>query len=117
MSDQTMRGMRLGAISLESARGAGLEPRATVEYLCPASHAFEVVFSSDAELPDVWECRVCGKNGIRQEAGKSVELQESEDEAGRTHWQMLLERRSISELEEILAERLEYLRDRRARAS
>jgi hypothetical protein len=35
----------------------------------------------------------------------------------RTHWDMLLERRSVEDLEEVLAERLEVLRGRRTRAS
>ena len=32
----------------------------------------------------------------------------------RSHWDMLLERRSVAELEELLNERLELLRERRA---
>ena len=35
----------------------------------------------------------------------------------RTHWDMLLERRSVEDLEEVLSERLEVLRGRRTRAS
>ena len=35
----------------------------------------------------------------------------------RTHWDMLMERRSIADLEEVLAERLEVLRGRRTQAS
>ena len=35
----------------------------------------------------------------------------------RTHWDMLLERRTIAELEELLEERLQYLRDRRGKAA
>jgi hypothetical protein len=35
----------------------------------------------------------------------------------RTHWDMLLERRSIAELEDILAERLEEVRARRGRSA
>ena len=35
----------------------------------------------------------------------------------RTHWDMLLERRSIAELEDILNERLQEVRTRRGRAS
>ena len=31
----------------------------------------------------------------------------------RTHWDMLLERRSIPELEDLLEERLQFLRERR----
>ncbi|MGI8870016.1 MAG: RNA polymerase-binding protein RbpA, partial [Mycobacteriales bacterium] len=35
----------------------------------------------------------------------------------RTHWDMLMERRTIADLEEVLAERLELLRERRPRKS
>jgi hypothetical protein len=35
----------------------------------------------------------------------------------RTHWDMLLERRSIADLEEVLAERLEVLRGRRSKSA
>ena len=35
------------------------------------------------------------------------------EKAVRTHWDMLLERRSIPELEQILSDRLELLRSRR----
>ena len=35
----------------------------------------------------------------------------------RTHWDMLLERRSMAELDDILNERLEEVRARRGRAS
>jgi hypothetical protein len=37
----------------------------------------------------------------------------SEPRRTRTHWEMLLERRSLGELEELLTERLELLRDQR----
>ena len=117
MSDQNMRGMRLGATSLETAAGAGLEPRFESEFVCTEGHVSKVIFAVTAELPDFWECKVCGKNATRQVEGAAVETAATEESAGRSHWQMLLERRSIPELEEILEERLEYLRERRAKAS
>jgi hypothetical protein len=40
-------------------------------------------------------------------------LENVEDKTPRSHWEMLLERRSRDELEEILQERLEYIRARR----
>ena len=39
-----------------------------------------------------------------------IEREEKAEKPVRTHWDMLLERRSISELEDILTERLELLR-------
>ncbi len=41
------------------------------------------------------------------------EQQEKKAKPARTHWDMLLERRSMEDLEEVLAERLELLRARR----
>jgi hypothetical protein len=70
-------------------------------------------FSVEAEVPAVWECR-CGaeallRNGERPEAKPTKHV--------RTHWDMLLERRTIDDLEELLAERLELLRDSRTPAA
>ena len=40
-------------------------------------------------------------------------IDHSEDKIPRTHWDMLLERRSRAELEELLEERLAFIRARR----
>jgi hypothetical protein len=107
MSERALRGTRLGATSYETDSGIDLAPRQDVEYACPSGHRFRMPFSVEAEVPMVWECRVCGAQALR--VGGTVE----EDKPGkpaRTHWDMLLERRSIPELEEVLAERLEVLR-------
>jgi hypothetical protein len=50
---------------------------------------------------------------VLQVDGASVKLEESDQKAARTHWDMLLERRSRDELEELLEDRLAYLRARR----
>ncbi|NYD66133.1 hypothetical protein BJ972_000652 [Agromyces atrinae] len=72
-----------------------------------------MVFASDAELPDVWECRTCGHEATRLVDAKPVEIDRSGEKVARTHWDMLLERRTRAELEELLEERLAYLRARR----
>ena len=61
----------------------------------------------EAEVPAVWECPRCGAEALSSTASSKVEKAEK---PVRTHWDMLLERRSVKELEEILAERLELLR-------
>jgi hypothetical protein len=107
MSERALRGTRLGATSYETDSGIDLAPRQDVEYACPNGHRFHMPFSMEAEVPAAWECRVCGAQALR--VGGVPE----EDKPGkpvRTHWDMLLERRSIPELEEVLAERLEVLR-------
>ena len=107
MSERALRGTRLGATSYETDSGIDLAPRQDVEYACPSGHRFQMPFSVEAEVPMVWECRVCGAQALR--VGGTVE-EEKQAKPARTHWDMLLERRSIPELEEVLAERLEVLR-------
>lgn len=110
MADRVLRGSRLGAVSYETDRNHDLAPRRTVRYACIKDHEFEVPFSDDAEVPPTWECRLHGTeshivNGDGPEQKKA--------KPPRTHWDMLLERRSIPELEELLNERLAELRGRR----
>lgn len=109
-----MRGMRLGSQSLESERGVTYEARNKFLYQCLAGHTTELAFAHDAEIPQTWECRTCSKEAVLIADGKLVNLEDLEEKVPRSHWQMLLERRSVEELEEILQERLDYIRGRRA---
>ena len=106
MADRALRGMRLGTQSKESTTNADFAERRDVTYDCPNGHEITMPFSVEAEVPSLWECH-CGsaallRHGTMPETkpGKHV----------RTHWDMLLERRSIPELEELLEERLGLLR-------
>ena len=111
MSERTLRGSRLGAVSYESDRNTEFAPRQEADYKCPHGHVFTVPFSGEAETPAVWECRLDGS------IARLVGAQEPDSKAGkppRTHWDMLMERRTIADLEEVLAERLEMLKDRRS---
>lgn len=110
MADRVLRGSRLGAVSYETDRNHDLAPRQMVRYVSEAGFEFEVPFSNEAEPPATWESPQGG-------LGKRVDGNEPEAKKAkppRTHWDMLLERRSIAELEELLNERLELLRERRA---
>ena len=91
-----------------------LAPRRAARYACPKGHDFEVPFSDDAELPPTWECRL---HGTESKIIDGVEPEVKKVKPPRTHWDMLLERRSIPELEELLDERLEELRGRRTRTA
>lgn len=113
MAQSTMRGMRLGGQSLESERGVSYSERATHIYRCANGHDSSVVFAAEAEIPQTWQCKNCANEGILLADGKEVVLENVEDKTPRSHWEMLLERRSRDELEEILQERLEYIRARR----
>ena len=110
MADRSLRGSRLGSTSFETEYGAEPAPRVFAEYRCPKGHAFRIPLSNDAEIPSTWECKVDSQaaelvDGPAPEAKKT--------KPPRTHWDMLLERRSVPELEEVLAERLDVLRARR----
>ena len=114
MADRVLRGSRLGAVSYETDRNHDLAPRRTVRYACPKDHDFEVPFSDDAEVPSVWECRL---HGTESKMIDGSQPEPKKTKPPRTHWDMLLERRSIPELEDLLAERLQELRGRRSRSA
>ncbi len=115
MSQQSMRGMRLGSQSLESEIGVNYSARQTHTFICVAGHETKLVFAADAELPQTWQCKSCNKQAVLIEEGKVVSLEAIEEKIPRSHWEMLLERRSREELEEILNERIDYIRTRRAK--
>lgn len=118
MSQQsTMRGMRLGGSSLETERGVRFEERAHFSYQCSAGHVSDIIFAANAEAPETWECKTCSREAVSLVDGAVVELAFHEEKAPRSHWQMLLERRTIEELEEILEEQLVSLRERREAAA
>ena len=114
MADRSLRGMRLGAQSLQSEEGVEFSPRKRVTYLCEDGTTFEVTFASEAEVPSVWESPKSGMEGhLLDESGQLVEAEKTPVKEARTHWDMLLERRTVPELEELLEERLALLRARR----
>ncbi len=107
MAERTLRGARLGGQSFEDERGIEFAARQQVGYECPQGHAFEITMSIEAEVPAIWECARCGADALST-AGITPDLKV--EKPARTHWDMLLERRSVTELEDILKERLELLR-------
>jgi RNA polymerase-binding protein len=110
MAERALRGTRLGATSYENDRNTDLAPRQEVVFTCPKGHEFSVPFAAEAEIPVTWECRVCGAAAYTTSgdlpAPKKVK-------PPRSHWDMLMERRSMADLEEVLAERLAVIRGRR----
>jgi hypothetical protein len=107
MGERTLRGARLGGQSFEDERGIEFAARQQVGYKCPQGHEFEITMSVEAEVPAVWECPRCGAEAL---STSGIVREEKPEKPVRTHWDMLLERRSIKELEDILSERLELLR-------
>ena len=111
MAERALRGSRLGAVSYENELATDLAERQVIAYVCPNGHHLQVPLSVEAEVPPTWECRFCGATAVMADpkaptaAVGAVRLKPP-----RSHWDMLLERRSIPELEVILEERLEILR-------
>ncbi|GAB7189595.1 RNA polymerase-binding protein RbpA [Kineococcus sp. NUM-3379] len=113
MSERNLRGSRLGAASLESESGVEPAERQKVTYHCPHGHVVVVPMSIEADVPPVWECR-CGAEALRDDAEAP---EKKATRPARTHWDMLLERRTIAELEVLLDERLQLLRNGQIRRS
>lgn len=114
MADRSLRGMRLGSQSMQSEEGVEFSPRKKSIYRTEDGSTFEVIFAAEADVPDTWESPRTGQEGrLVDDAGELVESEPVEVKPARTHWDMLLERRTRAELEELLQERLEYLRARR----
>jgi len=79
--------------------------RMEITYTCPGGHEFTRVFAADVTAPTTWDCPRCGKVGALES-----EPMPNESSAVRSHWDMLLERRSMDELEDMLAVRVKELR-------
>ncbi|MDR2566023.1 MAG: RNA polymerase-binding protein RbpA [Bifidobacteriaceae bacterium] len=110
MADRSLRGSGIGFQSLESEDGVEFAERVEVAYDCPDGHTTILPFALEAEVPDYWQCR-CGMVAILRDAVNPILPKEKRQ---RSHWDMLMERRTVEELEEVLAERLGVLRARRA---
>ncbi|MDO5671911.1 MAG: RNA polymerase-binding protein RbpA [Actinomycetaceae bacterium] len=113
MADRALRGMRMGSNSLESEEGVVFVERQGVSFTCPNGDRFEIPFALDAELPFEWECPIC--SAIAQRDGGLDEEEDKPLKPQRTHWDMLLERRNVDELQVLLDERLDLLRSGRLR--
>ena len=107
MADRALRGMGLGSKSFEDEEGVEMAERQQIGFDCQNGHHFELTFSTEAELPSLWECPRCGAEALRSDG---TDPQRKKQKPQRTHWDMLLERRKVDELEVLLNERLEALR-------
>jgi predicted RNA-binding Zn-ribbon protein involved in translation (DUF1610 family) len=117
-----LRGFALSSHSYESDENVVPVQTVPYSYHCPAGHVVTLQFAHDAEeLPTTWDCPKCGRTAhadettARREAGDGGPLalfSPRTSVTGKTHWDMLLERRTVAELEELLEERLALLRAR-----
>ncbi|WP_159498817.1 RNA polymerase-binding protein RbpA [Microbacterium sp. 18062] len=114
MADRSLRGIRLGAQSLQSEEGVVFHERTQHIYVCSVcGKESTLTFAADAEAPQTWECRACGGEAVLRIGDSIVTVDHGDQKAARTPWDMLLERRTIPELEELLEERLAFIRSRR----
>jgi hypothetical protein len=121
-------GTRLGSHSYENGDGPSKAKVNRARYRCVTaeSHVTEVPFSAEAtELPVVWHCSQCRGVAIADGVDPEVALgslaggalRNGKPVSGKTPWQHVRERRTLPELEAILAERLAILRGPLAGAS
>ncbi len=111
MANRVMRGSRLGSVSYETDRNRSPAARQIARYRTENGEEFDIPFAEDAEvIPGTWLCRN-GMEGTLIEGGELAEPKQVK--VPRTPWDMLRERRSIEELEELLKERLEIIKSRR----
>ena len=111
MADRVMSGSRLGAVSYETDRNRDLAPRQIARYRTANGEEFEVPFADDAGIPGCWLCRN-GMEGILIDEGGGL-AEPKKVKVPRTPWDMLRERCSIEQLEDLLKERLEIIKSRR----
>lgn len=89
-------------------RDVDLVRRSFVQFECPRGHLFSVPFAAAAQPPAFW---TCARHGIEE----CTRIKGSRDgvlqtKRKRTHLMMLLERRTVAELEVLLTETLRAIR-------
>ena len=55
MAERSLRGMSIGAKSLESDDNVDFAARNDVAYVCPKGHRTILPFAEGAEIPEEWE--------------------------------------------------------------
>lgn len=115
MSEKRLRGTRLGSTSFESEEGVDFVATQTVTFRTDDGEEFQVTFMEGIDLPFNWNSPHTAKSGRRLDAkGKPVTGVDpnapTPPAPAVTHWEQLLKRRTIEELEVILAERREEMR-------
>lgn len=111
MSNKQLRGTRLGSISHESEEGVDFVETQTVTFRTEDGEEFSVTFMTGVDLPYDWKSPRTSKIGRRLDAkGKPIVGVDPNAPAPLpptvTHWEQLMKRRTIEELEIILADRI-----------
>lgn len=111
MNNKQLRGTRLGSISQESEEGVDYVATENVTFRTDDGEEFTVTFMSGVEVPYDWKSPHTSKIGRRLDAkGKRIEGEDPNAPTPTpptvTHWEQLMKRRTIEELEIILADRI-----------
>ncbi|MFI2838610.1 RNA polymerase-binding protein RbpA [Mycolicibacterium sp. PDY-3] len=109
MANHRIKGSRLGTISYETDRNIPQQPRQIARYRTADGAEFDVPFADGAEAPGRWQCR----NGMEGSLLNGESQEPKKGKRVRTPWDMLRERRTIEELDELLTERLAIIGARR----
>ncbi|TDD40276.1 RNA polymerase-binding protein RbpA [Saccharopolyspora elongata] len=104
----TLRGSRGFTPSFSKLREKPASRR-MVRYACPKGHEFEMPFAAHAEASPRWACR---QHGVESTCIDGGELEQTKAKPPRTHWDMLWERRTLPQLQQLLDERLALLHSR-----
>lgn len=90
-------------------------PHLEAHYYCARKHVFTVPLAQSVKPPPHWRCRAHGVEGHLDGGAPLIEESGNPRSCapGKTHLQHILERRSVSELEGLLEERLAVLRQGR----
>lgn len=107
-----VRGRRLAASAPTLGRRHSDDPadRHHQTYHCPRGHTFVVTFAAGATPAAAWACPRCGTPAPNSPGGAMPPA--TPDRARKTHWEQLRARRSLPELEALLAEARAALRHR-----
>ncbi len=80
--------------------------RIRVSYTCSSQHEFTKVFAADITIPPSWDCPRCGKTATAED---TVQPDANSTTDIRTPWDMLMERRTLDTLSDMLVERVHQL--------
>jgi hypothetical protein len=80
--------------------------RVEIDFTCSNDHVFTYTFSAAITAPQSWDCPRCGKTGARS----TPEVDKALGQTTKSHWNMVLERRSLPDLEKMMCEQLGALR-------
>lgn len=118
MVGRSIRGSGMQVPSFQSEEGVDYAKRVVARYKTSNDQTFRVTFAHEAEVPTTWPYPITGEEGVLlTAAGRRVPQATVEVKHERTHMDMVRERRTDAELEDILQWRLGMLRAKRGTGS